>query len=316
VPHFLKTISIFLFTIVISNSALATDKTVHEVFDFVKKNQAQVMSTIWQEDHLIWRAYMQNAACQNKEQAQRLRSIVRIDANKFVVAMSDLYQQKDGVQAVIDNGLLHDLSSLAYFAYANGYIKGYIYRAHVYLKYYAEIKNEFCDQADVYASAQLDQFNETHQRKMNNETIKALKLYKEYGSIYANYTYGQTAFHKLFRKNAPFIDAHVFAILLKEYEDAATLLNYIKSIDVKNQYYVALLGEFAKQGKLKMRTDWSLDAQAYDLFLNAYTIAFMSFQGQMKNKYPEINEKIENFMPKYLAASMEKLAQLQKDATE
>ncbi|PCI62355.1 MAG: hypothetical protein COB35_03960 [Gammaproteobacteria bacterium] len=312
----LKIILIFLFTIVISNSALATDQTVREVFDFIKKNQAQVMSTIWQEDHLIWRAYMQNRACKNKEQAQRLYSIVPIDANKFVAAMSEAYQQAGGDQDVIDNGLLDDLSSFAYFAYTNGYIKGYIYRAHVYLKYYAEIKNEFCDLADVNASAELDQFYEKHQRKMSNETIKSLKLYKEYGSIYANYTFGQAAFHQLFRKNAPFIDAYVFAIILNKNDDAMSLLNYIQSIDVKIQYSVALLAEFAKQGKLKTRTDWALDAKAYDLYLGAYTRGFLSVYSQMKNNYPEINEKIENFMPKFLATSMEKLAQLQKDTTE
>jgi len=190
-------------------------------------------------------------------------------------------------------------------------MKGYIYRATVYLHFHPEIKQEFCDKADVMASAELDQFAEPNPRKYAIEIMNEYKLYSDYRAIYANTMFGQQTFQTVFHENARYFDAFIYALILNKQSQVATLRRYVMSIELKNQYFSTLLTNAQqKHSSLREKDQQSIfNNSAYQLQLHGYMLGFIRFYNSMRDEFPELNENMEQHMPKYLAETMVMLAQ-------
>jgi hypothetical protein len=304
---------------VYSWSALAAENIADKALNFVIKNQAQAMSALWQKNSTLWRAYMQNNACKNNEQAQRLFPVIYNNVEEFSAAITLIYQQNNQYSQdqhsedqpqLLPTELLNDVSKLVYYSYSYGYMKGYIYRAKVYLHFYPDIKQEFCDKADVMANAELDQWVEQHTSEYPVEIIKEHKLYGDYRAMYANIMYGSKAFQSVFSNNSRYFDAYVYALILAKQEQANMLYQYVMSTELKEQYFSLLLSSAKlKNKRLKQQDRRSIfNNSAYQLQLNGYMLGFMSFYTRMKYEFPELNEAMQQHMPEYLAETMEKLA--------
>lgn len=297
-----------------TNAFSASDKAI-QALEFVMSHHGKILSDIFKNKQDVWQTVARNATCKDKEEAKRLFGVIVNAQKTYADRVVKAYTQENSdTTKALPIELIRDISNFTYRNYMQGYLLGYSYRAKVYLRYYPQIKNDFCDKAAIAASAMLDQIVEEKTSSASHDYVKQLKLYRDYRILKANAKVGQAAFYNVFRHHTNYVDSYVYALILNKKQEASTLYHYLRSNELKKEFYTSLSSLTGKKAyHLKNNDNRSLLVNdAYMLRLQGYTLGFLSFYTQMKTEYPELNEIIAKHQPEYLAKNMKKFNDLQQ----
>ncbi len=313
----IKTIllSLILTLCFVSTNAFSASDKVIQALEFVMSHQGNILSDIFKKNQDAWQTVARNTACKDKEEAKRLFGVIVNAQKNYSDRVVKAYTQENSdTTKALPLELIRDISNFTYRNYVQGYLFGYSYRAKVYMHFYPQIKSDFCDKAAIAASAMLDQIIEEKTSSASHDYVKQLKLYRDYRILKVNAKLGQAAFYNVFRHHSNYVDSYVYALILNKKQEASALYNYVRSNELKKEFYRSLFSLSSKKAyHLKKNDNRSLLVNdAYILRLQGYTLGFLNFYTQMKTEYPELNEIMAKHQPEYLAKNMKKFNDLQQ----
>lgn len=263
--------------------------------------------TMWQSEHLIWRAQLFNAACGGNTQAVK----------HAINASFSLVNQVIIDQAIINHELidknakliLQDSNKLYYRIFSRVYAYAYTKRLRIIQQYHPEVSADLCAHAEKISQQYPPDNLPILPWQITHQTgFKAWQA--DLFSMRVVNWHFVTAFINRQKSFAHIMDAEIYAMMQQDKK----AISAFADISASYQYKHLLMKEITqayRQVKGKKLPDklWRASyAQAASLLANhAYKLATMSALTQIKALYPELYQGIETHASRYIKLQLSNL---------
>lgn len=284
-----------------------TDNPFRKSLEITKAYLPKAILTMWQSEHLIWRAQLFNRACEQNTQAVKHA----INAGFVLVNQVIIDQAIINHQLIDENAklILPDSNKLHYQVFSRVYAYAYTKRLRIIQQYYPEISADLCAHAKTisqqYPSDDLPivpwQLTDQSEFKVWQADLFSMRVVNQH--FVAAFIKRQQAF-------AHIIDAGIYAMMLQD-EKA---ISAFSALSDSYQYNHLLMKEITQaysevKGKKLPGELWRASyAQAANLLaMQAYKLATISALRQIRALYPELYQRIETHAISYVKLQLSRL---------
>jgi hypothetical protein len=308
--------AIFMVLVSLNVFAGVTDNPFRKSLEITKAYLPKAILTMWQSEHLIWRAQLFNRACGENTQA----------VNHAINAGFPLVNQIIIDQAIINHQLidenakliLQDSNKLYYQIFSRVYAYAYTERLRIIQQYYPEISADLCAHAKTispqYPSDDLPivpwQLPDQSEFKVWRADLFSMRVVNQHFVA---------AFIKRQQVFAHIIDAEIYAIMQQD-EKAISAFSALSN---SYQYNHLLMEEITQayskiKGKKLPGELWRAGyAQTANLSAtHAYKLATISALRQIRALYPKLYQRIEAHAISYVKLQLSTLQESKSQLNE
>ena len=296
-------------SVAISVSAQVNDNPFRHSLEITQKYLPKALKSMWQSEHLVWRAQLFNSAC--NEQALGVSSVINASFGLFNQYIIDQAIMNKELANDDEQLILQDSNKLYYLLFSQIYTSAYKKRLQIIKQYYPDISEELClhalTLAEKYPTDDQPILPWQSTEKAEKNTWRA-----DLFSMRVVYKHFIKAFYDRQKSFAEIIDAELYAIITEDKK--ATLA--LSDISYSHQYSALLMNNINKA--YQKRTGKNLTDKNYQpiyaqtasmVATQAYRLGTFSALMQIKELYPEIFPKIEAHMTDYIKLQLSALAQ-------
>jgi hypothetical protein len=308
--------AIFMVLVSLNVFAGVTDNPFRKSREITNIYLPKAILTMWQSEHLIWRAQLFNRACAENTQAVKHA----INAGFTLVNQVIIDQAIINHQLIDENAklILQDSNKLYYQIFSRVYAYAYTKRLRIIQQYYPEISADLCAHAKTISQQYpSDDLPIIPWQRTDQTEFKAWRA--DLFSMRVVNQYFVSAFIKHQQPFAHIIDAEIYAIMQQDEE----AISAFSALSDSYQYNHLLMKEITQaysevKGKKLPDQLWRARyAQAANLSAKyAYKLATISALRQIRALYPELYQRIETHAISYVELQLSTLqvskAQLNK----
>lgn len=299
--------AVFIALISLNVFSIGADNPFRKALEITNKHMPKAFLAMWQNDHLIWRAQLFNAACSENTQSIQYA----INAGFPLVNQYIIDQAITGGELIDENArlILQDSNKLYYKLFSKVYAYGYTRRLQIIQQYQPEISADLC----AHAQSAAQQYPADEVPMLAWQITNQMEFMPWRADLFSMRTvnnYFFTAFTNQQKRFAHVIDAQIYAQMHQD-EKATSAFSEITN---NYQYDTLLLREIAKaynQANDNVLPDklWraSYAQEASVWAAQAYKLATVSALMQIKALYPERYQQIESHMSRYIKLQMARL---------
>jgi hypothetical protein len=293
-----------------------TDNPYRKSHEITKAYLPKAILTMWQSEHLIWRAQLFNRACEENTQA----------VNHAINAGFSLVNQVIIDQAIINHELidenakliLQDSNKLYYQIFSRVYAYAYTKRLQIIQQYYPEISADLCAHAKTISQQNpSDDLPIVPWQRTDQTEFKAWRA--DLFSMRVVNQHFVAAFIKRQQAFAHIIDAEIYAMMQQD-EKAISAFSALSN---SYQYNHLLMEEITQayskiKGKKLPGELWRAGyAQTANLSAtHAYKLATISALRQIRALYPKLYQRIEAHAISYVKLQLSTLQESKSQLNE
>lgn len=301
--------AVFMALLSLNTLSAEVDNPFRKALEITNKHMPNALGTMWQSEHLIWRAQLFNAACnQNTQPIQYAINAGFLLVNQYII------DQAITSNALIDENtrlILQDSNKLYYKVFTKIYSYAYTRRLQIIQQYQPEITNDLCAHAET-ASQQYPADEVPMLPWQITNQVEFMPWRADLFSMRTVNNYFVAAFINQQKRFAHVIDAKIYAQMHRDEKLASTFSELTDSY----QYQALLMNEITQvynQANDNALSDklWraSYAQEAIVLASQAYKLATVSALMQIKALYPERYQQIESHMSSYIKLQMARLGE-------
>ena len=129
-------------SVAISVSAQVNDNPFRHTLEITQKYLPKALKSMWQSEHLVWRAQLFNSAC--NEQALGVSSVINASFGLFNQYIIDQAIMNKELANDDEQLILQDSNKLYYLLFSQIYTSAYKKRLQIIKQYYPDISEELC----------------------------------------------------------------------------------------------------------------------------------------------------------------------------
>jgi hypothetical protein len=303
-----------MFMVLMSLNVFAgvTDNPFRKSLEITKAYLPKAILTMWQSEHLIWRAQLFNRACGENTQA----------VNHAINAGFPLVNQVIIDQAIINHQLidenakliLQDSNKLYYQIFSRVYAYAYAERLRIIQQYYPEISADLCAHAKIIAQQYPPddlpivpwQLTEQSDFKVWRADLFSMRVVNQHFVA---------AFIKRQQPFAHIIDAEIYAMMQQDKK----AISAFSTLSNSYQYNHLLMKEITQAHSKKLPDElWRAGyAQTANLSAtHAYKLATISALRQIRALYPKLYQRIETHAISYVKLQLSRLQESKSQLNE
>ncbi|MBA6297667.1 hypothetical protein [Colwellia sp. MB02u-9] len=298
---------IFMALVSLNVFAGVTDNPFRKSLEITEAYLPKAILTMWQSEHLIWRAQLFNRACEENTQAVKHA----INAGFTLVNQVIIDQAIINHQLIDENAklILQDSNKLYYQVFSRVYAYAYTERLRIIQQYHPEISADLCAHAKTisqqYPSDDLPivpwQLTDQTEFKTWQADLFSMRVVNQH--FVAAFIKRQQAF-------AHIIDAEIYA-MMQQNEKAISAFSALSGSYQYNHLLMKEITQAYSEVKGKKLPDelWRASyAQAASLSATyAYKLATISALRQIRVLYPELYQRIEAHTISYVKLQLSRL---------
>ncbi len=286
-----------------------------------KKYMPKAFAAMWQSEHLLWRAQLFKAACEQNKQSLKYAINAGFPlVNQFITDQAAINSELNqivglsGEHALTDETaakLLHDSNKLYYRIFSEVFAYGYIRRLQIVQHFHPDVSGDLCAHAKKIASEYVvDEVLVSPWQMTEHTEFEAWQ-----GDLFSMTIVNKYFTSAYIARQKPFghiVDANIYAMMQKNEQAESAFSKMIHSYE----YSSLLLKEITQayqddKGSVlpvhRWRAEYAFDASVWAS--QAYTLATLSTLRQINELYPEHYQQIEKHMTSYVDLQLSSLAE-------
>ncbi|MGB1262712.1 MAG: hypothetical protein ACPG52_07385 [Cognaticolwellia sp.] len=288
--------------------AVTTDNPFWHSQTLTTKHLPKAFISMWQSEHMIWRAQLFNAACSKNNRSIKYAINVGFPlVNQYIVDQAIINDELLDEHA---SAVLHDSNKLYYRIFSEVYAYAYIKRLKVIQQYHPQVSADLCAHADkISQQYPADELPISPWQVTDQSEFRAWQA--DLFSMRVVNKHFVAAFIKRQQPFAHIIDGQIYAMMMQDKKAVTAFFELSGSA----KYQKLLAKQIAQgyqqaRGKKLSQKDWRAHyANKADVLASqAYALATVSALEQIKTLYPALYPKIEAHMVSYVELQRSTLA--------